>query len=158
MERAPNYITREGYNRLAAEMDELRLVKRPAVVEEVSIAAAMGDRSENAEYIYGKRRLREIDRRLGFLNGRLDVAVIVDPKQQRGDRVFFGATVTLEDEDGEARTIRIVGVDEADSTRGDVSHRSPIGAALLGKSEGEGVSVTTPAGVKCYDIIDVKYI
>src|SRR5262245_40320248 len=130
---APNYITPAGFKRLADELSRLRSVERPKVVQEVSDAAAQGDRSENAEYIYGKRKLREIDRRMRWLGKRIDAAVIVDPGQKRGDKVFFGATVVLEDEDGREETYQLVGEDEIEPARRRISWRSPIGTALLGK-------------------------
>lgn len=154
----PNYMTPNGFATMVAERDHLRRVERPKVVNEVADAAAMGDRSENAEYIYGKRRLREIDRRLRFLDQRLDRAVVVDPKQTaRTDQVFFGATVTAEDDDGNQRTWTVVGEDEADLSAGRISHRSPVGAALLGKRQDDEVRVQTPSGVKCYYVIRIAY-
>ncbi len=135
-----NYITPVGFRRLADELTYLHTKKRPEVVAALSDAAAEGDRSENAEYIYRKRQLRDVDRRLRFLSKRLDDVQIVDPaKQPRRDRVFFGASVTVENEDGEAATYRIVGVDESDGAHGDISWKSPVGRALLGKSTGDTV-------------------
>src|SRR4051812_45576727 len=132
-----NYITPPGYRRLTEEFDFLRAKKRPEVVSALADAAAEGDRSENAEYIYRKRQLRDIDRRLRFLSKRLDHIAIVDPgKQKRRARVFCGATVTVEDDAGESSTYRIVGVDEINGTAGDISWKSPVGRALLGKSLG----------------------
>src|ERR1700722_2263630 len=117
----PNYIPPDGARRLSEELGRLRTVERPKTVQEVSDAAAQGDRSENAEYIYGKKRLREIDRRMRFLTKRLESAQVVDPKQQKGDKVFFGATVELEDEDGGRSVYRIVGEDEVDGGAGQIS-------------------------------------
>lgn len=154
---APNYITPPGYKRLADEMGRLRSVDRPKVVEEVAAAAALGDRSENAEYIYGKKKLREIDRRMGFLTKRLEHAVIVDPRTRKGEQIFFGATVDLEDDDGEEQTVQLVGVDEIDVPRGKISWRSPIGGALLGKREGDEVRVVTPAGTRTFTVAGVRY-
>src|SRR5215470_9571137 len=149
MKDAPNYITPLGYRKLSQEAHKLRMVDRPRVVDEVAHAASLGDRSENAEYIYGKKKLREIDRRLEWLGKRLDAAVVVDPKDKRGDdRIFFGATVDLEDDDGEGKTVTLVGEDEIDVSAGRISWRSPVGAALLGKREGDEVRVRTPAGVR----------
>lgn len=153
----PNYITPEGARRLSEELVRLRDVERRKTVKEVTEAAAHGDRSENAEYIYGKRRLREIDRRLNFLAKRLDKAVVVDPKEQRGDKVFFGATVELEDEAGARSVYVIVGEDEIDTTRGHISWRSPVGRALLGKRAGEVVVVRRPAGETELEILAVRY-
>lgn len=153
----PNYITPQGFKRLADELTRLRSIDRPKVVQEVSDAAAQGDRSENAEYIYGKRKLREIDRRMRFLGKRIDAAVIVDPKQQRGNKVFFGASVVLEDDDGEELIWKLVGEDEIEAGERRISWRSPIGAALLGKKEGDDVRVKTPAGLRRFTIVEVRY-
>jgi transcription elongation factor GreB len=153
----PNYITPAGYRRLADELIQLRSVERPRVVQEVSDAAAQGDRSENAEYIYGKRRLREIDRRMRWLGKRLDAAVVVDPRERRGEKVFFGATVVLEDEAGEEQEYQLVGEDEIDTATRRISWRSPIGSALLGRSLDDDVRVQTPAGVRRFTIVDVRY-
>jgi transcription elongation factor GreB len=153
----PNYITPEGARRLADELERLRTVERPRTVREVSDAAAQGDRSENAEYIYGKKRLREIDRRLNHLAKRLDSAVLVDPKGQRGDKVFFGATVELLDESGARSTYVIVGEDETDSAAGRISWRSPVGRALLGKRSGDVVVVRRPAGEVELEVLSVRY-
>jgi transcription elongation factor GreB len=153
-----NYITRAGHRRLTEEFDFLRNKKRPDVVRALADAAAEGDRSENAEYIYRKKQLREIDRRLRFLAKRLDIAVIVDPtEQKRRDRVFFGATVTVEDEDGKTVTYRIVGADETGPS-GDISWRSPVGRALLGKALGDTVNVTFHAGVRELTIAEIDYL
>ena len=153
----PNYITPEGARRLSEELVHLRDVERRKTVKEVTEAAAHGDRSENAEYIYGKRRLREIDRRLNFLAKRLDKAVVVDPKEQRGDKVFFGATVELEDESGTRSVYVIVGEDEIDTAKGHISWRSPVGRALLGKRAGEVVLVRRPAGETELEVLAVRY-
>lgn len=154
----PNYITPAGHARLLAEREHLQRRERPRVVSEVADAAAMGDRSENAEYIYGKRRLREIDRRMRWLDKRLDAAQVVDPAlQEHRDRVYFGATVTAEDEAGSLRTWTLVGEDEVDVQAGRISHRSPIGAALLGKSTGDDVRVQAPGGTKCWCVIEIRY-
>lgn len=156
----PNYITPAGARRLADELDRLRTVERPRTVREVTDAAAQGDRSENAEYIYGKKRLREIDRRLNFLAKRLDDAVIVDPKAQQGDKAFFGATIEvldLDDEAGATKTYVIVGEDETDSATGRISWRSPLGRAVLGKRQGDVVVVQRPAGPTEVEIVAVRY-
>ena len=153
----PNYITPEGARKLSEELVRLRTIERPRTVQEVADAAAQGDRSENAEYIYGKKRLREIDRRLRYLAKRLDTAVLVDPREQRGDKVFFGATVDLEDENGARSTYVIVGEDETNSAAGRISWRSPVGRALLGKRAGEVVLVRRPAGEVEIEILAVRY-
>jgi transcription elongation factor GreB len=153
-----NYITPAGYKRLTEEFDFLRAKKRPEVVGALADAAAEGDRSENAEYIYRKRQLREIDRRLRFLSKRLDHVVIVDPREQkRRDRVFFGATVTVADDGGASSVYRIVGVDEIDGTSGDISWKSPIGRALLGKALDDTVTVKWHAGLRELTIVEIDY-
>jgi transcription elongation factor GreB len=156
-ESRPNYITPAGFKRLVDELNDLRIVQRPKIVQEVSDAAAQGDRSENAEYIYGKRKLREIDRRMRFLGKRIDAAVVVDPTEKRGAKVFFGATVVLEDDDGNEQDFQLVGEDEIDAARGRISWRSPIGAALLGKREGDDVRVVTPAGPRSFTVVEIRY-
>lgn len=150
-------MTPAGARKLSEEMSRLR-AERPRVVQEVSDAAAQGDRSENAEYIYGKKRLREIDRRMRFLTYRLKDAVVVDPKQQRGDKIFFGATVDVEDEDGARATYRIVGEDESDSAIGDISYKSPIGRALLGKRVDDAITVRRPSGEVELTILAFRYV
>ncbi|CAN93736.1 MULTISPECIES: transcription elongation factor GreB [Sorangium] len=153
----PAYITPSGARRLSEELARLRSVERPRVVQEVADAAAQGDRSENAEYIYGKKKLREIDRRMHYLTKRLEKAVVVDPSEQRGDKVFFGATVEIEDEDGARRTYQIVGEDEIDSAAGRISWRSPVGRSLLGKRAGDVITVRRPAGEAEMELISVRY-
>jgi transcription elongation factor GreB len=153
----PNYITPEGARRLSEELGRLRSVERPRVVQEVADAAAQGDRSENAEYIYGKKKLREIDRRMRYLTKRLESAVVVNPKDQRGDKVFFGATVEIEEETGARRVYQIVGEDEIDSKAGRISWRSPVGRSLLGKRAGDVVVVRRPVGDIEIEILSVKY-
>ena len=156
----PNYITPAGYKRLVDEHIRLRTVERPKVCQEVSDAAAQGDRSENAEYIYGKKKLREIDRRMRWLGKRIDAAVVVNPAEQgkqNPNRVFFGATVVLEDEDGEEQTLMLVGEDEIAVPAGRISWRSPIGSAVLGKRVDDEVRVKTPAGVRTFVIAEVRY-
>jgi len=151
------YATPEGARRLRAELDGLWLVERPAVTRAVAEAAAMGDRSENAEYIYGKRRLREIDRRVRFLRERLDgMKVVSDPPADR-NRVFFGAWVTVEGGDGRATRHRIVGPDEFDREPGYVSMDSPLGRALLGKRVGDDLEVQLPGGVRQIEITAIEY-
>lgn len=154
----PNYITPEGARLLTEELARLGGVDRPHIVKEVTEAAAQGDRSENAEYIYGKKKLREIDRRMRYLRKRLEIAVIVDPLKQKGNpRVYFGATVELEDEAGTKSTHQIVGEDEIDTKATKISWRSPIGRALLGKSEGDVITVRRPAGEIEIEIVSVRY-
>jgi transcription elongation factor GreB len=146
MTKPRRYITPEGFRRIAEEQQRIWSVERPRIVAEVEAAAALGDRSENAEYIYGKRKLRELDRRLRFLSQRLDALTVVDPAPRRDGRAFFGAWVTVEQEDGEERTYRLVGPDESDAGRGLVSVDAPLGRALLGKREGDTALVQRPAG------------
>jgi transcription elongation factor GreB len=153
----PAYITPSGARKLSEELARLRSVERPRVVQEVADAAAQGDRSENAEYIYGKKKLREIDRRMHFLTKRLEKAVVVDPAEQRGEKIFFGATVEVEEESGARHTYQIVGEDEIDSAVGRISWRSPVGRALLGKRAGDVVIVRRPAGEVEIEIITVRY-
>jgi transcription elongation factor GreB len=154
----PNYITPAGAKKLQEELTHLLLHERRKVVQEVADAAAQGDRSENAEYIYGKKRLREIDRRIHFLTKRLDSAVLVAPGQERRDgKVYFGATVEIEDEEGARTSYQIVGEDEIDLTRGRVSWRSPIGRSLLKKAEGDTVTLRRPSGEIELTVVSVKY-
>ncbi|OIP40596.1 MAG: transcription elongation factor GreB [Deltaproteobacteria bacterium CG2_30_63_29] len=153
-----NYITPNGYRTLLTELDHLTTVERPRVTNEVTVAAAQGDRSENAEYIYGKRRLREIDRRMRFLRSRLDIAFIVDPKEDRGDIIYFGATVVLEDVDsGEEVSYQLVGSDEADARKGLISYRSPVGASLMGRTIDDEIRAKTPGGVRSFVVSEVHY-
>ena len=152
-----NYITPAGYKRLRDELGELWDVERPKLVETIAWAAANGDRSENADYLYGKRRLREVDRRIRFLSRRLESAEVVDNAGQDHDRAFFGATVTYADRSGYERTIAIVGVDEVDPARGRVSWVSPIAKALLKGREGDVVTLRTPAGAEEIEILAVRY-
>lgn len=153
-----NYITPLGLERLCAERDYLLKEERPRVTKIVSWAASLGDRSENADYQYGKRRLREIDRRLRFLGGRIESAVSVDPRAIESDKIQFGATVTLEDEESRRRCFSIVGVDEIDTKRGLISWVSPIAKTLLGRSEGDEVTVHAPGGERDYEVIKVEYV
>ena len=155
---AKNYMTPRGHARLRDELLLLRRVDRPKVVETVAWAAGNGDRSENGDYIYGKKRLREIDRRIRFLTKRLEIAEIVDPARQiNRDKVFFGASVTYVQPDGAERTIRIVGVDEADIDHNEVSWISPIARALLKAEEGDEVEVRTPNGVETIEVVKILY-
>ena len=153
-----NYMTPGGYRRLREELMTLLDVERPKVVETVSWAAKNGDRSENGDYLYGKKRLREIDRRIRFLTKRLDIAEVADPSAHHGrDQVFFGATVTYANARGEERTITIKGIDEADNLQGEVSWIAPIARALLKAREGDEVQVVTPAGVERIEVVEVRY-
>lgn len=153
-----NYMTPGGAERLRTELKKLLYTDRPKLVDVVQWAASLGDRSENADYIYGKRRLREIDRRIRFLEKRLSNAEIIDPVAQSGDRVVFGATVTVSDEDGNARVYRIVGIDETDGKKGLISWISPIGRALLKARQGDTVTVHTPKGDEDLEITSVEYV
>ena len=153
-----NYITPQGYARIRSELLQLIDEERPKVVEIVHWAASNGDRSENGDYIYGKKRLREIDRRIRFLTKRMELASVTDPAVHFGsDQVFFGATVTYEDELGNAKTITILGIDEADSLNAQVSWVSPIARALLKSKVGDVVRLQTPAGMQDIEVIQVSY-
>jgi len=153
-----NYITPAGHARLRDELENLVKRERPHVVEIVAWAASNGDRSENGDYIYGKRRLREIDRRIRFLSKRLDIAEIVDPlRQGDNDQIFFGARVTIADQDGQENTYTIVGVDEAEVSRGRISWVSPLARALLKAREGDSIRFQSPIGIRELDILEVVY-
>ena len=153
-----NYISPAGHARLRSELEELVKRERPRMVEVVSWAASNGDRSENGDYIYGKRRLREIDRRIRFLTKRLDNAEIVDPlRQGDNDQIFFGAQVTIADADGTENTYTIVGVDEMDPGRGRISWISPLARALIKAREGDSIRFQSPVGVRKIDILAVAY-
>lgn len=153
-----NYITPQGYARLRAELLDLIDSERPKVVDIVHWAASNGDRSENGDYLYGKKRLREIDRRIRFLTKRLEIAEVTDPSAHHGsDQVFFGATVTYVDQAGVERTITILGIDEADSLQGQVSWISPIARTLLKAREGDVVKLVTPLGVDEVEVLAVRY-
>lgn len=156
--KGPNYMTGTGYARLRAELMDLIDVQRPQVVETVHWAAKNGDRSENGDYLYGKKRLREIDRRVRFLTKRLEVAEVVDPSVHHGsDQVFFGASVTYDDGQGEQRRITIKGIDEADSTQGEVSWISPIARTLLRAHVGDVLRLHTPQGAQDIEVLQVDY-
>jgi transcription elongation factor GreB len=159
---ARNYLTPGGFERMKAELERLVQRERPELVATVAWAAGNGDRSENGDYIYGKKRLREIDRRIRFLIKRLDIAEVVDPAARRDDdasnQIFFGATVTIRNAKGEERTLSIVGVDEIDTGRGYVSWVSPVARALLKAREGDTVTLKTPGGVEELDILAVRYL
>ncbi|HRD84428.1 MAG TPA: transcription elongation factor GreB [Rubrivivax sp.] len=153
-----NYITPQGWRQLRDELKSLLDVERPKVVETVSWAAKNGDRSENGDYLYGKKRLREIDRRIRFLTRRLDIAEVTDPSVHHGrDQVFFGATVTYAQADGLERTVTIKGIDEADNLGGEVSWISPVARALLKAREGDEVVLVTPRGAEKIEIVEVRY-
>lgn len=153
--RRARYITPEGYRRLAEEHARIWTELRPRIVAEVEAAAALGDRSENAEYLYGKRRLRELDRRLRFLSTRMDELTVVEPRPHPSGRAYFGAWVRVETEEGEEREYRLVGPDEADAAQGLLSVEAPLGRALLGKGEGDAVRVERPAGRAEITVLEV---
>ena len=156
-----NYMTPAGFTRMKDELDSLVAKERPELVATIAWAASNGDRSENGDYIYGKKRLREVDRRIRFLIKRLDAAEVVDPMSRRDegedDRVYFGATVTVRNARNEERTVSIVGVDEIDTSRGYISWVSPMARALLKAREGDTVTLNTPGGVEELDIVHVRY-
>ncbi|RRD43662.1 transcription elongation factor GreB [Comamonadaceae bacterium OH3737_COT-264] len=153
-----NYLTPAGYARLQAELRQLLETERPQIVETVHWAAKNGDRSENGDYLYGKKRLREIDRRVRFLTKRLEIAQVVDPSLHHGnDQIFFGATVRYEDDEGQEHTITIVGVDEADSLQQRISWIAPVARALLKARTGDEVTLRTPAGVQHLLVLEVSY-
>jgi transcription elongation factor GreB len=153
-----NYITPAGYARMKAELKQLLDVERPEVVGIVHWAASNGDRSENGDYIYGKKRLREIDRRIRFLIKRMEIAEVVDSRGKEQDQVFFGATVSVRDSDGRARSVSIVGMDEVDPARGRVSWISPIARALLKSRVGDSVTLRSPAGVEELEVEEIRYL
>ncbi|MBC7537882.1 MAG: transcription elongation factor GreB [Bacteriovorax sp.] len=152
-----NYITPKGLSKLQEELHQLARIERPEVTKTVAWAAGNGDRSENADYIYGKKRLREIDRRVRFLTQRIDLAVIVDPAATTTNKVQFGASVEISDEEGVTKLIAIVGVDEIDTKKGFISWRSPIGSSLIGKEVNDTIEVRTPKGVITYEILEIIY-
>ncbi len=155
---AKNYITPQGYARLRTELLNLIDTERPKIVDIVHWAASNGDRSENGDYLYGKKRLREIDRRIHFLTKRLEIVEVVDPRVHHGrDQVFFGATVTYVDDEAVQRTITIMGIDEADSRQEQVSWVSPVARALLKAREGDEVVLPTPAGMRLLEVLEVRY-
>lgn len=156
-EKEKNYITPAGHQRLLDELHELVQKERPEVTKVVAWAASNGDRSENADYQYGKKRLREIDRRVRFLNKRLDCAIVVDWEKNSSEKVQFAATVEIENESGVRKRVQIIGVDEIDTNLGKISWKSPLGSALMGKTVGDEVSVRTPQGEVEWSIISVEY-
>ncbi len=155
--RTARYITPEGFQRISAEHQRIWTVTRPRVVAEVEAAAALGDRSENAEYVYGKKKLRELDRRLRELSQRMDSLTVVDPKPHPSGRAYFGAWVTLETEDGSERRYRLVGPDEFDVESGLISVDAPLGRALLGKREGDVVQVRRPSGTAEVTLLEITW-
>lgn len=157
MAEKKNYITPAGFEKLRSEYTELLNVERPKTVEVVSWAASNGDRSENADYQYGKRRLREIDKRLFFLKNRLEDAEVIDPATLKSEKVVFGATVTLENENGELLTYQIVGEDEIDIKQKKISWRSPLATAILGKKLDDEVKVAKPSGDELMTITEIAY-
>ncbi|MEK6554496.1 MAG: transcription elongation factor GreB [Bdellovibrionota bacterium] len=154
----PNYITPKGLQKLKAELKDLIQIERPKIVTSVAWAASNGDRSENADYIYGKRRLREIDRRVGFLTKRIENAQVVNPLEEKGSKIVFGATVYLEDEDGEVKKYQIVGEDEIDTEAGRISWRSPIAVALLGKKLDDEVVIKRPVGNLIVTVNKIEFV
>ena len=153
-----NYITLTGANCLKAELKQILTIDRPELVKVIAWAASNGDRSENGDYIYGKRKLREMDRRIRFLTQRLEAAEVVDPgKNQDVSKVLFGATVSVEDEEGNHKAFTIVGQDEIDAKNGKISWVSPIGKALLNRRVGDVVTVSTPKGNEDFEVIEIRY-
>lgn len=157
MSTTRRYITPAGYRRIAQEHARIWSVERPRIVAEVEAAAALGDRSENAEYVYGKKKLRELDRRLRQLSEKMDALTVVDPRPDPRGRAFFGAWVTVEHQDGEERTYRLVGPDEFDVARGLISVEAPLGRALLGKREGDTAVVVRPVGSAALTVLAVSW-
>jgi transcription elongation factor GreB len=155
--RPPRYITPEGFRKIAAEHERIWTVLRPRIVAEVEAAAALGDRSENAEYVYGKRKLRELDRKLRLLSERMDELTVIEPKPHPSGRAYFGAWVSVEDKEGEERVYRLVGPDETDAPSGWISVEAPLGRALLGKAEGDVVRVQRPAGAVAMTVLEIRW-
>jgi transcription elongation factor GreB len=153
----PSYISPEGHKRIVDEYNWLLHKERPRITAEVSYAASLGDRSENSEYLYGKKRLREIDRRLGFLEKRLTALEVVDPTKFTGETVLFGATVTFEDEEGETQSWTILGEDEVDTDKHHISYLSPLGRALVGRKNGDTVTFETPKGRREITLVAVAF-
>lgn len=158
MSENKNYITPQGLERLRAEQNHLLHVERPKIVDTVAWAASNGDRSENADYIYGKRRLREIDSRLRFLMGRIEAAEVVDPAKVNTEKVVFGARVTFEDEEGEVSSFQIVGEDEINVEKGKISWRSPVARSLLGKKVGDSAIIRKPSGEREVEILKIENV
>ncbi len=157
MKKEKNYITLKGFNKLQKELEQLLKVERPEVTKTIAWAASNGDRSENADYIYGKKRLREIDRRIRFLTSRLDNAHVIEPEKIVSERIQFGATVTMSDEEGNEKQVTIVGVDEIQTEIGHLSWKSPVGGALIGKFIGDVIIVKSPKGEFEYEILTIEY-
>ena len=157
MLKEKNYITPKGFLKLQNELNQLTRVERPEVTKTVAWAAGNGDRSENADYIYGKKRLREIDRRVRFLSKRIEIALVVDPVAIEANKVQFGATVLIMDDEGLAKTVSIVGVDEIDTKHGFISWRSPVGSSLLGKEVGDTIEVQTHSRILTFEILEINY-
>ena len=155
--RGPRHITPEGYRRIQLELERLWKVERPRVTEEVSVAAAHGDRSENAEYKYGKKKLREIDGKIRFLTKRLDKLTVVEPSKEQLGKVYFGAWVTIQDQDGKEQTYRIVGGDETDLSKRHISEESPVARALIGKAVGDVATVLRPKGPTEVEVVKIEY-
>ncbi len=158
MDHSTNYITPPGFEKLRAEYTELLNRERPKVVETVTWAASNGDRSENADYQYGKKRLREIDRRLHFLQKRMEAAEVIDPTTLKSDKIVFGATVTIEDEDGNSKTYQIVGEDEFNIKENKISWKSPVAKALLGKKLDDEVKILKPTGEEFVTVTNIAFI
>ena len=155
--KAKNYMTPFGFKKLRDELNHLLKVERPETTKVVQWAASLGDRSENADYKYGKKKLREIDSRIRFLTKKIDSAVVIDPISIDTEKIQFGATVIVEDQEGEEKEFSIVGADEINPTKGLISWNSPIGKSLIGKEEGDEVQVRTPSGIKDFEIINIEY-
>lgn len=155
-----NYITPAGHKRMVKELQQLKSRDRPEITKIIEWAAGNGDRSENGDYLYGKKKLREIDRRIRFLNKRLEAAQVIDPKSRANaaGKIFFGATVTIAEEDGTEKVYSIVGVDEVDVAKGRISWASPLGAALLKATNGDAISFNSPKGIRDIEILDVQYV
>jgi transcription elongation factor GreB len=158
MDHSTNYITPAGFEKLRAEYTELLSRERPKVVETVTWAASNGDRSENADYQYGKKRLREIDRRLHFLQKRMEAAEVIDPASMKSDKIVFGATVTIEDEDGKSKTYQIVGEDEFNIKDNKISWKSPVAKALLGKKIDDEVKILKPTGEEFVTVTNILFV
>lgn len=157
MDHSNNYITPPGFEKLRSEYTELLHRERPKIVETVTWAASNGDRSENADYQYGKKRLREIDRRLHFLQKRMEAAVVIDPKTLKSEKIIFGATVTIEHEDGTTKAYQIVGEDEFDIKQNKISWQSPVAKALLGKKIDDEVALHKPSGIETVVVLDIEF-
>ncbi len=157
MSETANYITPQGFKKLQDEFKKLFHDERPKLVETVAWAAGNGDRSENGDYIYGKKRLREIDKRLQFLRDRIESALVVDPKEVQSEKIVFGAIVDIEDEDGEFKTYQIVGEDEIEPGKNKISWRSPMAKAMLGKKVGDELEIRRPAGLLIAEVKGIRF-